>query len=242
MDKLRLDKELVRRGLVATRSRADDVIRRGFVMAGGALTTNPGLVVDDQIHLSIMPKPQFVSRAGEKLFSVLSELDLQFKDRVVLDVGSSTGGFTDLALREGARKVIAVDIGTNQLHPGLRGISTVELHEKTDIKQFQTSQKIDIVLIDVSFISLREILPYVVMLTEAQSEIVAMVKPQFEVGSSELKNRGVIKNDHLRREILKNFENWVQPRFIIEAKADSKVAGAKGNIERFYRLRSLSSR
>jgi 23S rRNA (cytidine1920-2'-O)/16S rRNA (cytidine1409-2'-O)-methyltransferase len=216
------------------------MIRRGFVMADGELITKPGLIVDGQTRLSLIPKAIFVSRAGEKLLSVKDELRLQFKSKVVLDVGSSTGGFTDLALREGAQKVIAVDVGSNQLHPGLRNNPSIELHEKTDIRGFQTNEKIDLVLIDVSFISLREVLPYIAKLTHYRAEIVAMVKPQFEAGNDNLKHKGVIKNDRVRRDILKSFENWAQAYFMTELKADSKVAGAKGNVERFYKLRAVN--
>jgi 23S rRNA (cytidine1920-2'-O)/16S rRNA (cytidine1409-2'-O)-methyltransferase len=242
MSRQRLDKEMMRRGLAATRSQAEDMIKRGFVMADGEIITKPGLIIDEQTRLSLIPKTNFVSRAGEKLFSVKDELGLHFKNRVVLDVGSSTGGFTDLALREGAQKVIAVDVGSNQLHPELRNNPSIELHEKTDIRKFQTNEKIDLVLIDVSFISLRDVLPYIAKLTHYRADIVAMVKPQFEAVNDNLKHKGVIKNDRMRRDILKSFENWAQAYFIIEIKADSKVAGAKGNVERFYKLRTANSK
>ncbi|HET7060431.1 MAG TPA: TlyA family RNA methyltransferase [Candidatus Saccharimonadales bacterium] len=178
---------------------------------------------------------RYVSRAGLKLASVAEALKLDFKNKTVLDVGSSTGGFTDYALQHGAKKVIAVDVGTNQLHPSLRQDPRVELHEKTDIRDFQTPQNIDLVMADVSFISLRDILPAVAGLTGQNTQIVAMVKPQFEAGS-EMKHKGVIKNEKMRRDILKNFESWVAGQFVISGKADSQIAGTKGNRERFYLL------
>lgn len=183
-----------------------------------------------------MATEQYVSRAGLKLASVAEALRLDFKGKTVLDVGSSTGGFTDYSLKHGAAKVIAVEIGTNQLHPSLRGNPRIELHEKTDIRHFKTDQKIDIVVADVSFISLREILPAVAWLSTKQTQIVAMVKPQFEVEQDALKNKGIIKNNKLRRDILKGFENWARPNFVILGKADSAVTGVKGNRERFYLL------
>jgi len=179
---------------------------------------------------------QYVSRAALKLASVAGELKLDFRGKIVLDVGSSTGGFTDYALRHGAKKVIAVDVGTGQLHPSLRGNPRVELHEKTDIRDFTTGQKPDLVMVDVSFISLREILPRIAKLSDKNTRIAAMVKPQFEAGD-ELKHKGVIKNDKMRRDILKAFETWAKKLFVIEDKADSAVRGAKGNRERFYLLR-----
>ena len=110
------------------------------------------------------------------------------------------------------------------------------LHEKTDIRHFKPSETPDIVLIDVSFISLRQILPHIAGIASKQTEIVAMLKPQFEAGAKDI-NKGIVKNDSIRRQILKDFEQWAKSYFIIKAKADSQVAGAKGNQERFYLLK-----
>lgn len=178
---------------------------------------------------------QYVSRGALKLASVADKFGLNFNGKLVLDVGSSTGGFTDYALQHGARKVIAVDAGTDQLHPSLRVNSRVELHEKTDIRDFYTQDTPDIVLIDVSFISLRQILPTVAKLGGPGTQIAAMVKPQFEANAKDL-NRGVIKNDSIRRSILKEFETWAKQYFLVKNKADSALAGTKGNQERFYLL------
>ncbi|HUC87589.1 MAG TPA: TlyA family RNA methyltransferase [Candidatus Binatia bacterium] len=235
-----LSKELVSRHLAVSRSQAEDIIRRGFVVVNNTQSLDPNLLVDGNAVIKVLPKAQFVSRAGEKLFSVLDSLGIEFEEQIVLDVGSSTGGFSDVALRAGARKVIAVDIGSQQLHPKLRLEPRLELHEKTDIREFKTNEKIDKVLIDVSFVSLREILPAVSKLVGPQVEIIAMVKPQFEA-DDRLLSGGVIKNNHLRRDVLKDFEAWIRPHYQILAKADSGVAGAKGNVERFYRLRATSS-
>jgi 23S rRNA (cytidine1920-2'-O)/16S rRNA (cytidine1409-2'-O)-methyltransferase len=119
----------------------------------------------------------------------------------------------------------------------LRGHEQIELHEKTDIRDYKTTQKIDVVVADVSFVSLREILPSVAKLVDQQAQLAVMVKPQFEAGASNLKHKGVIKNDKIRRQILKDFEAWTTQKFRIINKADSEVAGAKGNRERFYLLR-----
>jgi len=239
LNKQRLDKELLKRGLTDSRSQAEDTIRRGFVKVNGAVITKAGFLVDGTTKIEVKSRVSFVSRAGEKLYSVVDSLSLDFKDKVVLDVGSSTGGFTQLALLSGAKKVIAVDVGTDQMHAILRNDSRVELHEKTDIRNFTTDQKVDMVVADVSFISLREILPHVSKLISRNSQLVVMVKPQFEAANTGLKHKGVIKNDRMRRDILKDFENWVQNLFVVVNKADSKVAGAKGNRERFYLLRKL---
>jgi 23S rRNA (cytidine1920-2'-O)/16S rRNA (cytidine1409-2'-O)-methyltransferase len=201
--------------------------------------TKPGFLVFPADEVGLNAAEQYVSRAGLKLASVALALKLDFNNKVVLDVGSSTGGFSDYALQHGAKKVIAVDIGTDQLHPKLRADKRVELHEKTDIRDFNPIEHIDIVVMDVSFISLREILPHIAHITDKNTQIIAMLKPQFEAKNSGLKHKGVIKNDAMRRAILKDFETWAQKLFIIQDKADSDVSGAKGNTERFYLLKRL---
>ena len=236
---VRLDKALVQLGLVATRSQAESYIRLGRVRVSGRLITKPGYFVHDLSLVELDQPEQFVSRAGLKLASVADKLAVDFRGKLVLDVGSSTGGFTDYALSRGARRVICVDVGTDQLHPKLRRDARVELHEKTDIRDFATDQSVDIILIDVSFISLREVLPHLAELANRQTQVVAMVKPQFETGNR-LKNRGVIKNDTERRRILHDFEQWAKRYFLLRAKADSAVAGARGNRERFYLLTKLA--
>lgn len=240
-DKTRLDQALVRRGLTNSRSQAASYIKLGDVKVNSKVITKPGQMVDESALIEISAAEQYVSRAALKLASVAQQLKLDFQDKVVLDVGSSTGGFTDYALRHGANKVIAVEVGTNQLHKSLHGNPKIELHEQTDIRDIESlSSPADIVVADVSFISLREILPTVARLVGAKTQIAVMVKPQFEAGSSSLKHKGVIKNDKMRRDILKDFESWATQKFQIIDKADSSISGAKGNQERFYLLRKTS--
>lgn len=267
--KQRLDQELFLRGLVPSRSQAESWIRLGKVTVDGKQITKPGAFVAPEADIQLQVEEQYVSRAGLKLASVANILHLEFADRVMLDVGSSTGGFTDYALRHGIKKVYAVDVGTDQLHPSLRGDERVELHEQTDIRDVvlyasdikdraqtsaaggtarassmsaATTQKVridvpDLVVIDVSFISLRDILPHIAELCGPNTIVAAMVKPQFEARESGVMHKGVIKNDKMRRDILKDFENWVATYFMVLDKADSEVAGSKGNRERFYKLR-----
>ncbi len=237
----RLDRELVEQGLIPTRSQAQSHIRLGLVSVNDQIVTKPGQPVRINDKIKLKTNEQYVSRAALKLASVAEPLKLDFKNKIVLDVGSSTGGFSDYALKHGARKVIAVDVGTDQLHPSLRTDKRVELHEQTDIRDFVKGQSpnVDIVLIDVSFIPLAKILPAVKTLCRPTTLVLAMVKPQFETGQNSQKNRGVIKNEHIRRQIFKDFENWVQKLFKPVAKMDSKVSGQKGNQERFYLLKAL---
>lgn len=241
--KQRLDAALTAMGLTPTRSQAESVIKLGEVKVNGQVITKPGYFISDTTAIQMKEKERYVSRAGLKLASVAELLSLDFRDKIVLDVGSSTGGFTDYALKHGASKVYAVDVGTEQLHPLLRKDKRIELHEKTDIRNFKITAKPgrepvmpDIIVIDVSFISLRDILPHIAHeLSGPHTQIAAMVKPQFEAGRNQT-NKGVIKNDAMRRQILKDFEVWSKDYFVIKDKRDSDVSGAKGNQERFYLL------
>jgi 23S rRNA (cytidine1920-2'-O)/16S rRNA (cytidine1409-2'-O)-methyltransferase len=237
--KVRLDNELVKKGLVATRSQAESYIKLGKVKVDNKVITKPGYFVKEDSAIKLEQAKQYVSRAALKLASVADTLKLDFNNKVVLDVGSSTGGFTDYVLRHGPKKVIAVDVGTNQLHPTLLNNPKIELHEQTDIRDFIPTKKPDLVLIDVSFVSLRQILPVVFKLISPNSQVVALLKPQFEAGDG-AKHKGVIKNDAMRRAIIKDFEVWVKKYFVIVNKADSQIAGAKGNQERFYLLKLLT--
>jgi 23S rRNA (cytidine1920-2'-O)/16S rRNA (cytidine1409-2'-O)-methyltransferase len=273
MPKQRLDVALTQRKLAASRSQSENWIKLGKVLVNGQVVMKPGHFVGPDVDIKITAEVQYVSRAGLKLESVADVLKLDFRNKVVLDVGSSTGGFTDFALRHGAKKVYAVDVGTDQMHPSLRHNKQVELHEKTDIRDYLMDEMPDIVVIDVSFISLREVLPHIYnSLSDKSTQVVAMVKPQFEVraeinqsthaersrstvkmpnpstGSGfcssrkgeNVLNKGVIKNDSMRRQILKDFEDWSRKYFVIQNKRDSDVAGAKGNQERFYLLRAIN--
>ncbi len=257
--KQRLDVLLTARGFVSSRSQAESWIRLGKVTVDGRTVTKPGEFVAEDADIKLTAKERYVSRAGLKLASVAKMLGVDFKNKTVLDVGSSTGGFTDYALQHGARKVIAVDVGTDQMHPDLRSDERIDLHEKTDIRSLRLQNKErrtqkeeaelyspfvvlrsvpDIILIDVSFISLRDILPYIHKLCAPGTLVLAMVKPQFEAGREQV-SKGIIKNDAVRRQILKDFEAWVRRYFVVAGKRDSEVAGSKGNRERFYLLSKI---
>jgi 23S rRNA (cytidine1920-2'-O)/16S rRNA (cytidine1409-2'-O)-methyltransferase len=257
MYKQRLDQALVQLGLVSTRSQAESYIKLAQVTVNGKINTKAGTLVRDEDSVKISTIQQYVSRAALKLASVAEALDLDFVGKLVLDVGSSTGGFTDYALRNHAKKVIAVEVGTGQLHPTLVGHPLIELHEKTNILEvgssnleFRSDPKNipnskfqipipDIVLVDVSFTSTRDLLPHIVSLINKNTQLVVMVKPQFEAAKSSYKHNGVIKNDKMRRDILKDFETWAVKTFKIINKVDSEISGAKGNKERFYLLRKV---
>lgn len=178
---------------------------------------------------------KFVSRAENKLADFCEFISYDFRGKTVLDIGSSTGGFTEYALSREAKKVIAVEKGTNQMKIPLRFDSRIELHEKTDVFEFSTDEKVDTILADVSFVSLTKVLAYAKMtLARRDTDFLVMLKPQFEAEQKQM-NKGVVKNEKIRREILKKFERWLERNdFLIMKKSDNKIKGKNGNLERFY--------
>ena len=176
-------------------------------------------------------------RGYQKLADAISAFDFDFKDQTVLDIGSSTGGFTECALDHGAKRVIAVEKGTNQMQPPLRFDPRVDLHEKTDIFGFEPSSKPDVIIADVSFTSLTKVLKYAKLnLARPMTQFLVMLKPQFEATPAQL-SRGVVKNAKIRRDIIKHFEQWLkQNNFLIIKKRDNDLPGKTGNLERFYWL------
>lgn len=204
-----------------------------------------------------------VGRAEWKLAEAVREFGFDFRGKTVLDIGSSTGGFTELALRMGARKVIAVEKGTGQMKAPLRFEARVELHEKTDIFEVGVRggagevagvgvrdgdasgatkvqveiEPAEVVLADVSFVSLRPILEKARELAVPGADFLVMLKPQFEARSVQLV-RGVVKNERMRREIMQEFERWLKARgWVVVRKRDNETVGRKGNRERFYWVR-----
>ncbi len=240
--KIRLDNLLVERQLADSRTQAQAIIMAGEVRVGTTVLTKPGQLVANEIEIVLAQKSRYVSRGGDKLASVANALKLDFTDAVVLDVGSSTGGFTDYALQNGAKQVICVDVGSDQLAYKLRQDSRITIMERTDIREVSQNDfkhHPNVAVIDVSFISLTKILPSVAKLLIPGSIIIAMAKPQFETDKATAsKYKGVIKDDRLRKSILNHFEATIKPEFQILDSADSEVFGAKGNRERFYLLKA----
>ena len=181
-----------------------------------------------------------VGRAEHKFTGAMKFFKLNLRDKLVLDIGSSTGGFTEASLRMGARKVIAVEKGTRQMKAPLRFDPRIDLHEKTDIFDFELAyaDRPDVIVADVSFVSLVKVLKYAKRhLARKDTEFLVMLKPQFEARPWQLQN-GILKNNKIRREIIVNFEAALkQNGFYIAAKKDNDLAGRFGNVERFYYLR-----
>ena len=178
-----------------------------------------------------------VGRAEYKIEDAVKAFNFDFRDKIVMDIGSSTGGFTEYALNRGALRVIAIEKGTRQMKAPLRFDSRVDLHEKTDIFEFRTDERIDVILADVSFVSLRKVLVCAKQnFTNKKTEFLVMLKPQFEATKEQL-YKGVVKNEKIRRNIIKNFETWAMMNgFLIKDKRDNTLAGKNGKLERFYYL------
>jgi 23S rRNA (cytidine1920-2'-O)/16S rRNA (cytidine1409-2'-O)-methyltransferase len=228
---------LVERGLADTRTKAQALIMAGEVSGEGRILDKPGQTFDEAIDIHLKHQPPYVSRAGEKLASVADKFELHFDGLTVLDVGSSTGGFTDYALQHGASKVYCVDVGTGQLSYKLRQDPRVVVMEQTDIRDAELPEFADIAVMDVSFISLTKVLEPTAALLKSGSHIVAMAKPQFEAGRElATKYAGVIPLGKERDEVIGQLRLWIAERFEIVAEADSGLSGAEGNVEYFFKL------
>lgn len=203
MRKERLDLLLVQRGLVETRARAQAMVMAGEVRVDGQVVRQAGTRVREDAELTVAGGPRYVSRGGLKLEAALEAFDLQPDGLVVADVGASTGGFTDCLLRRGAAKVYAIDVGYGQLAWSLRQDPRVVVMERTNVRYLPTlPEPIDLVTIDVSFISLRLVLPVVVGWLAEEGRIVALVKPQFEVGRGEVGSGGVVRRPEQHEAVL----------------------------------------
>ncbi len=244
----RLDKFLVQKNLAPTRTKAQQLIEHGAVLIAGKEIKKPSYLVDEHSQIEIIENEVFkyVSRGGLKLEKALKVFDLDLKNKAVLDIGSSTGGFTDCCLQHGAKKVIAVDVGTNVMVEKLRKNPQVELHENTNIKTAEHALfKVDCVVTDVSFISLKQIADKLAN-ENVKVEVVALIKPQFECGAEVAKKyQGVIKSKTVHKEILKEvIEHFKKCGFNFLGLDFSPVKGGDGNIEylgHFSNLREQGS-
>ncbi|MDP9420574.1 MAG: TlyA family RNA methyltransferase [Actinomycetota bacterium] len=235
----RLDTELVRRGLVPTRSRALAEIEAGRVLVGGAPAAKAATMVDTVQPIEVLgPAPRFVGRGGEKLDGACEHFGLDVAGRRALDAGASTGGFTDCLLQRGAVQVVAVDVGYGQLHERLRADARVIVLERTDIRSIgpeDVGGPVDIVVADVSFISLRTVLPALIALGAPGASLVALVKPQFECGRREAsRGRGVVRDPVVWRRVLGDVASALPGSgAVIVGAMVSPLTGAGGNVEFF---------
>ncbi len=242
MAKERVDKLLVERGLADTRERAQRLVMAGLVFSGDAAIDKPGTRLAVDTPLEVRGEPHaFVSRGGAKLDATLAALGYDVRDVVALDVGASTGGFTDCLLQRGARRVYAVDVGYGQLAWKLRNDPRVVSRERTNVRNLERgdfSERFDLVVIDASFISLRLVLPSVLRLVDAGCRIVALVKPQFEVGKGRVGKGGVVREAALHAEVLAEMQRSVAELDLrIDAVMTSPLLGPAGNREFFLVVR-----
>ncbi len=201
--KMRLDHLLVQRGLAATRSKAQDLIRRGAVSLDGRIVAKTGLEVSGDATLQVLETERYVARSAWKLRAALDEFGFSPEGRTCLDIGASTGGFTQVLLERGAARIFAVDVGCGQLHPSLRADPKVVSMEGTDARALtrdQFASPIEAVTCDVSFISLLKVLPAVLPLAGEGAWLAVLIKPQFEVGRALVGKGGIVKDEAARKE------------------------------------------
>ena len=235
--KLRLDVLITERGLAPTRSRARDLIKRGLVTVCGEVETRGGIELPIDTEIAIDEDwSGYVSRGALKLAAALDHFGFDCAGRVALDIGASTGGFTQTLLRRGARHVYAVDVGRGQLHPELLIDSRVTSIENTDARKLirdLISEPIDAIVADVSFISLTKVLPAALALVAPDCWLTALVKPQFEAGRENVAKGGIVKDEATREAALKTVADFidVQPGWRVLGAIPSPITGQSGNIE-----------
>lgn len=238
----RLDKILVDRGITVSRERARALIMEGKVAVNGMPAAKAGLMVDGNVTITLKGDDiPYVSRGGLKLEAALEHFKISLEGLVVMDVGSSTGGFTDCMLKKGAKKAYCIDVGYGQLSWSLRNDPRVTLLERTNIR-YLTVQKIpdiiDFATIDVSFISLLKVIPIVTGFLRDGGEILALVKPQFEVGKGEVGKGGIIRDEAKRQAAVNSVKAFAEGTGLrVIGAFESPVKGHKGNIEYFLYLR-----
>lgn len=236
--KVRLDTLLVERGICASRERARALIMSGAVVVGESRIDKAGALVppDAEIRIKGEDNP-FVSRGGLKLRGALREFGIAVQGLVALDVGASTGGFTDCLLQEGAARVYAVDVGYGQLAWKLRGDPRVVNIERTNIRTFAGAglkDRIDIVTVDASFISLKLVLPAVMRLLTGEALLLALIKPQFEVGRENVEKHGVVRDPVLHRKVVEEIAAWCREQGLsVLGTCESPLRGPAGNREFF---------
>ena len=235
--KTRLDVALVERGLADTRAAAQRLVMAGLVFSNERRLDKAGHGVDADTPIDVRGQPHpYVSRGGLKLEKALDHFAIPVDGRIALDVGASTGGFTDCLLQRGAAKVYAVDVGTNQLAWKLRGDTRVVSMEKTNIRAVTRAaipEPIELIVCDASFIGLRTALPAALALATQGAHLVALIKPQFEVGNGRVGKGGIVREPELHQEVCDTIQTWLgeQPGWRVLGVTESPITGAEGNKE-----------
>ncbi|MFQ5921986.1 MAG: TlyA family RNA methyltransferase [Anaerolineales bacterium] len=238
-NKLRIDQLLVERGLAESRTRAQRLVMAGQVRVAGEIVHKPSAAVASDAILEVEGGPRFVSRAGEKLEAGLKAFQILPQARICADVGSSTGGFTDCLLQQGAQRVYAIDVGKGQLHWKLRQDARVVVLENTNARYLEElPESVSLITVDVSFISALRILTQAVQWLNADGEIVVLIKPQFEAGPEQVGKGGIVSDPEVHREVLGTLtEGASELGLYAHGLIRSPVLGAKGNQEYLAWLR-----
>jgi 23S rRNA (cytidine1920-2'-O)/16S rRNA (cytidine1409-2'-O)-methyltransferase len=239
--KIRLDQLLVQKGLARSREKAKALIMAGLVQVDGAQIDKAGRFVPSSASVLLKEaRPRYVSRGGLKLEAAIQHFSVDVKGRDLLDVGASTGGFTDCLLQHGANRVIAVDVGYGQLDWKLRQDPRVEILEKTNARYLRPEDldtPVNGAVIDVSFISLKLVVPPVSELLKRPSYIIALIKPQFEVGKGQVGKGGVVRDPNLHRDVVENLKGFFETLgWTVQGHIPSPLLGPKGNREFFIYL------
>ena len=235
--KIRLDQLLVDRGLVESKSRAQALIMAGLVYTGEKRLDKPGQPVPENLQVDLRGQDHpWVSRGGLKLAKAIESFPIAPEGKVAIDVGASTGGFTDVLIQNGAAKVYSVDVGQGQLAWKLRQDPRVVVLEKTNARHLtadQIPELVDLVVCDASFIGLETVLPAALSLTKPQAWLAALIKPQFEVGKGRVGKGGVVREPELHKEVCDRIEAWVGglPGWTVRGIVESPIKGPEGNIE-----------
>lgn len=236
MPKRRLDRLLVERNLVSSRERAKALIMEGKVFVDGKVIVKAGTLIRDDALIKIKDFDiPYVSRGGLKLEAAFKHFNIDVKGKIAMDVGASTGGFTDCLLQHGVARVYCIDVGYGQLAWKLRSDERVYILERTNIRYLpkeKIPELVDIATIDVSFISLRKVIPRVLDFLKDDGEIIALIKPQFEVGKGEVDKGGIIKKEEKRLKAVEEVKNFIDSLGLkIKGLMQSPITGGKGNIE-----------
>jgi 23S rRNA (cytidine1920-2'-O)/16S rRNA (cytidine1409-2'-O)-methyltransferase len=231
--KERLDKLLVDRGLVETRSKARGIIMAGEVLVDGQRQDKPGMDVALDAGITLVTPMPYVSRGGYKLAGALDAFALEVNGRVCADVGACTGGFTDVLLQRGAARVYAIDVGQGQLDWKLRQDERVVIMERTNARYVESlPERVGFVAIDVSFISLKLILPAVQGWLRPSADVIALIKPQFEAGPEQVGRGGIVRDTAVRRQVLEDVLGWAQEQgWRVAGLIPSPIRGSDGNVE-----------
>ena len=236
---MRLDKYLFENGYASSRSKAQSLIEEGLVCVNGKIINKPSYELLCNENITIFSHPEYVSRGAYKLITAIEKFNIDFKEKVVIDIGASTGGFTQVALEHGAKKVYAIDVGRGELAESLVSDKRVVNLENTDFRAINKEQVKDanIIVGDISFISLKHIFPKIKELFD-NIEIVILFKPQFECGKEIAKKyNGVIKDKNVHKSLLKDFIFYLQGlNFVICNLAYSQITGKSGNIEYLFHI------